>query len=92
MTVTLSPHAEEIVRELVEAGRYGSTDEVIERALQALDYQERLERLRDMVQVGIDAADRGEVDEWTPELRDRLRREAAEAFERGDEPDPDVLP
>ena len=92
MTVTLSPRAEAIVRELVEGGRYANPDEVIEHALMALDYQERLERLRDMVQVGIDAADRGEVDEWTPELRDRLRREAAEAFERGEEPDPDVRP
>ena len=92
MTVTLSPGAEAIVRELVEGGRYSSTDEVIERALEALDYQERLERFRDMVQVGIDAANRGEVDTWTPELRDRLRREAFEMFERGEEPDPDVLP
>jgi len=91
MTVTLSPKADAIVRELVEGGRYADLDEVIERALEALDYQERMERLREMVQVGIDAADRGEVDEWTPELRDRLRREAVEAFERGEQSDPDVL-
>ena len=92
MPVTLSPRAEAIVREKVDAGRYADPDEVIERALEALDYQERMERLREMVQVGIDAADRGEVDEWTPELRDRLRREAVEMFERGEEPDLDVLP
>jgi putative addiction module CopG family antidote len=92
MTVTLSPHAEEIVRELVEAGRYASADEVIERALQALDYQERLERLRAMLQIGIDADDRGEVDEWTPELRERLHQEALERYRRGEQPDPDVLP
>ena len=92
MTVTLSPRAEAIARELVEGGRYADLDEVIERALEALDEQERMGRLREMVQVGIDAADRGEVDEWTPELRDRLRREAVEMFEREKDPDPDVLP
>src|SRR5215212_6206944 len=76
MTVTLSPHAESIVREMVEDGRYANPDEVIEQALQTLDERDRLECLRSMVQVGIDEDDRGEVDEWTPELRERLHQEA----------------
>ena len=92
MTVTLSPKAEAIVRELVEGGRYADLDEVIERALEALDYQERTERLRAMLQEGIDEDDRGEVDEWTPELRERLHQQALERYRRGEQPDPDVLP
>jgi putative addiction module CopG family antidote len=92
MTVTLSPRAEAIVRELVEGGRYADLDEVIERALEVLDYQERMERLRAMLQVGIDEDDRGEVDEWTPELRERLHQQALERYRRGEQPDPDVLP
>jgi len=92
MTVTLSPHAEAIIREKVDSGRYGSSDEVIEQALQALDERERLERLQAMLQVGLNADDRGEVDEWTPELRERLHLEALERYRRGEQPDPDVLP
>ena len=92
MTVTLSPHAEAIIREKVDSGRYGSSDEVIEQALQDLDERERLERLQAMLQVGLNADDRGEVDEWTPELRERLHLEALERYRRGEQPDPDVLP
>jgi putative addiction module CopG family antidote len=92
MTVTLSSRAEEIVREMVETGRYASTDDVIAQALIALDYQERLERFRAMLQVGIDEDDRGEADEWTPELRERLHQQALARYRRGDQPDPDVLP
>jgi hypothetical protein len=44
------------------------------------------------IQADLDEADRGEVDEWTPELRERIRREAQEMYRRGEHPDPAVCP
>jgi hypothetical protein len=55
------------------------------------EYPNPLDALRAKLQVGIDEADRGEVDEWTPELSDRLFREAQEMNIRDEQPDSDVL-
>ena len=61
--------------------------------MRLLDERERqLDVLRAKIQIGLDEADRGELEEWTPELRDRLRREADEMHRRGEQPDPDVCP
>ena len=93
MSITFPADLEATIRKLVENGRYRDPEAALREAVRLLGEIERKRvRLEAMLQVGIDAADRSEVDEWTPELRDRLRREAAEMFERGEEPDPDVLP
>jgi putative addiction module CopG family antidote len=81
MSVTLTPHTEALIQQKLATGPYRDTDEVIERALQALNDQEQLERLRAMLQEGIDEDDRGEVDEWTPELRERLHQQALERYQ-----------
>ena len=61
--------------------------------MRLLDERERqFDALRAKLQVGLDEADRGETDEWTPELRERLRREAHELYLRGEQPDRDVCP
>jgi antitoxin ParD1/3/4 len=59
------PYAD-LIRELVESGRYGSAAEVVLEALSLLRDQELLRKaqqdwLKAEVQKGIDAADRGEL-------------------------------
>jgi Arc/MetJ-type ribon-helix-helix transcriptional regulator len=42
MSVTLSSHAEALLRQRIEAGSYRDVDELIEDALQELDERDRL--------------------------------------------------
>jgi antitoxin ParD1/3/4 len=87
------PDIEASIRQKIERGRFPDVDEVLREAMRLLDDQERrLDALRAKIQIGLDEADRGEMDEWTPELRERLWREADEMHRRGEQPDPDVCP
>ena len=93
MTVTLTPDLEAKIREKVERGDYPDANEVVREAMRLLDEREhQLDALRAKLQVGLDELDRGEGDEWTPELMERLSREADEMYRRGEQPDPDVCP
>ena len=93
MSITFPPDLEPPIRKLVESGRFDDPEAALREAVRLLEEIERKRsRFDTMIQAGIDEDERGEVDEWTPELRDRLRREADEMFERGEAPDPDVLP
>ncbi len=69
MEVTLSPELEELIAEQVERGRYPSPGEVVRDALRLLQEQlklpeRKLESLRRDLQVGLQALDRGEYDEY----------------------------
>ena len=93
MTITLTPDLEAMIREKVERGDYPDASGVVREALRLLDEREhQLDALRAKLQVGLDELDRGEGDEWTPELMERLSREADEMYRRGEQPDPDVCP
>ena len=92
MTVTLSPKSEAIVRELVETGRYASTDDVIAQALQTLEEQDRLRELRAKLQSGIDQLDRGEGVTFTPEWSASRAQVARDRAAAGEMPSPDVRP
>jgi antitoxin ParD1/3/4 len=89
MTVTLTPEAEALIRQQLEAGAYRNADEVIEEALRLLDERDRLARLRAKLQIGLDS---GETIPWTPDLLDEIEREAEDAYRRGEKPSPDVCP
>lgn len=93
MSIQLPPDLEASIRQKIERGRFPDATEVVREAMRLLDDQERqLDTLRAKLQIGLDEADRGEVDEWTPDLRERLRREAWEMYQRGEHLDPDVCP
>ena len=93
MTIQLPPDVEASIRQRVRRGRFADATEVVREAMRLLDERERqLDVLRVKIQIGFDEADRGETDEWTPELRERLRREARAMHRRGEQPDPDVCP
>jgi antitoxin ParD1/3/4 len=92
MNVSLTPQLEALVRSKVESGRYNNASEVVREALRLLESRDRLERLRAAIAIGDTEYARGEGDEWTPELRSRLEREAAEEDRLGTPIDDDVAP
>ncbi len=67
MEIVLSPELEELIAEQVERGNYPSPGEVVRDALRLfkdqLEFRDRkLESLREDVQVGLEALERGEYD------------------------------
>lgn len=67
MNVSLTPELEKLIHTKVESGLYLSASEVVREALRLLEERDRirelrLEVLRKEIQVGIDQADRGELE------------------------------
>lgn len=91
MSVSLTPRTEDQIRRWVDSGQYADADAVVVDALQLLEERNRarFQRLRELVRVGFESGDGVEL---TTELWDELEREAEEAYERGEQPDPDVCP
>lgn len=92
MNVTLSPQSERLLKQMVDSGRYHSTDEALEEALAVLDDQHRLEQIRAMVAVGEAEIERGEYDIWSPDLSEQITHEARQIAHKGHVPDADVCP
>lgn len=62
MSVSLTPELEQRVNEKVASGRFTSADDVIREGLRLIEERdERLQELRHQVQLGVEAADRGEL-------------------------------
>lgn len=78
LTVTLPEHIQSWIDRQVAEGRYESTDAVIANAVErAMDPPYRWEEDEALLEA-IAQADRGEGELWTPELRERIRRESEE--------------
>ena len=78
MNVSLTPEMERWVQQKVSSGFYTSASEVIREALRELFHRETLEsktlgNLRDALQTGCTAADRGELQGWTPSVTEELK-------------------
>jgi antitoxin ParD1/3/4 len=83
VTITLSPAVEALIKELVASGRYADADEVVREAVRLLVERDRMEWLRAEIDRGFEQLDRGEGLIYTPELMERLKREAAENARQG---------
>ena len=93
MSVTFPADVEAAIRRMVESGRYSDSVAVVREAVQTLEEIERQRAdLRAKIQIGIDQADRGELVEWTPELREQIRQSARRRAQLGERPNPDVCP
>ena len=75
MNLSLTPQLKEMIRDKVASSRYNNSSEVVREALRLLEERDIEERLRAALAVGIEAADRGDVVEWTPELMAEIDRE-----------------
>ena len=86
MTVSLPSELEDFVNAKVQSGQYPSAGEVIREGLRLLEEQDmlrqiKLDRLRQDVQIGLDAESRGEVGllDTNATLAEGRRRIAAQA-------------
>lgn len=76
MQIHLDDELKAFLANEVEAGRYKDVSEAINAMVRGqLAYKEKLDALRAEIQIGIDAADRGEFAELTREdLKAHIRR------------------
>ena len=79
MNVSLTPEMEKWVQQKVRSGFYTSASEVIREALRELFHRETIESktlgsLREALKTGGAAADRGELEEWTPAVTKELKQ------------------
>jgi Arc/MetJ-type ribon-helix-helix transcriptional regulator len=82
----LPRQTEEEIQQLVDSGDFENVTDVVVKAVHAyVKRREQTERLRELLQEGVDAANRGEVVEVTPEFRRQIREEAR-ALARSGEP------
>lgn len=88
MSVTLNPEVEAKLQRKVDEGQYADANSVVLRALELLDRQDQIERLRALIREG----EKGEGIPYTPDLLEEIDREAEERFLRGELPSPDVCP
>lgn len=83
MTITLPEHIQSWIDRQVAEGRYETTEAVIANAVeQVMEPPYRWEEDQGLLDA-IAQADRGEAEEWTPELRDRIRRQSEEDARQG---------
>jgi len=66
MEIALTPDVEQYIQEKVSSGQYASASEVLLAGIKLLQdieqtYQGRYQALRDEVNIGIEASDRGDV-------------------------------
>src|SRR5688572_29137754 len=69
MPVQLVTESEVLIREKLASGRHRNEAELICKALSTLDDRDRFEQLRAKVAAGFARAERGELIDYTPELR-----------------------
>ena len=70
MQIQLSDDREQLVRSFLHGGEYGSEDEVIDAALRLLqerDDKAKLTRLRREIAIGIEQAERVELEPFDPQ-------------------------
>jgi len=73
MNVSLTPHFQALVTELVTSGRYGNASEVIRDALRLLEEREtRLQMLRAAVEEGVNSGPPEELERFE-DLRQQAR-------------------
>jgi antitoxin ParD1/3/4 len=84
MNVSLNPKLARFVEEQLKAGKYSSPEDVVNAGLARLQTEQELSaedvtHLRGELAVGIDQADRGELEPWDAgEIHAEVERRAAE--------------
>ena len=92
MNVSLTPQLEELIRRKVESGMYGNASEVVREALRQMEARDRHQRLQLAIAEADAEIERGEDDELTPALVDKMKRDGERMVLEGIAPDPDVCP
>jgi antitoxin ParD1/3/4 len=64
MNVSLTPELERLVQRKVKSGEYQTASEVVREGLRLIKERDRINWLRAEIQKGIDAAERGEYEDY----------------------------
>jgi Arc/MetJ-type ribon-helix-helix transcriptional regulator len=83
MSSRVAPADEIIIADLMEIGDFGDSTQVIHEALMAFAREIKHERLRALIQEGIDDAEAGRIAQWTPGLIDEILERAKEKARSG---------
>ena len=92
MVLQLSPKIQARITDMVARGDYPDADAMLEQALELLTERERLMRLRKLVAIGVEQANRGDVVEYNDQFRKESKQAALKRFAAGETADPDVRP
>jgi antitoxin ParD1/3/4 len=92
MQLTLPQELVEEIEELVKSGDYHDSAAVVAEAVLVLKEQRQLDALRAAVAIGDEQIERGEVELYTPELFEEIKRSAMKKAQEGHVPSPDVCP
>jgi antitoxin ParD1/3/4 len=92
MALHLNPKTEALINDKMATSDYTDADAMIEKALAVLEEYERLLHLRELLAVGAEQADRGEVIPYDDEFRTKARENALRRLAAGESPSPDVCP
>jgi putative addiction module CopG family antidote len=91
MITNLPKQTEEDIQRLIDTGEYSDSTDVVVQGVRLLSKRrEKTEHLRALLQEGLDASDRGEVFEFTPDLMRQIREESRKLVHSGTPLDPDV--
>ena len=91
MAIELSPRIQARIAELVEQEHFPDAEALIDAALDGYE-DETLASLRALIAEGTADIGAGRVVEYTPALREELKREALQRFADGERAGPDVRP
>lgn len=83
MVIRLTPEAEATIRNFVERGDYGDAEAVVAEALRVMAERDQYVKLKAAIAVGMEQYESGEMIPWTPDMLDRLKREADEIARSG---------
>ncbi|MGB8817374.1 MAG: type II toxin-antitoxin system ParD family antitoxin [Rhizobiaceae bacterium] len=81
ISIAVTPEMASLMREVVEAGEYASTSEVVRDALRDWEYRRKqreqgIEELRQLIQEGIDSGPSVEGEAFFKRLRTKIARQA----------------
>lgn len=88
MASQLSPTIEARISKMVAKGDYADVDAMLDEALSQLSEHEKLIRLRAMIAIGVEQAERGDVVEYNQAFRDDAKRSALRRFASGEKSHP----
>ena len=93
MHINLSPEMETYIKGKVSTGFYGNATEVIRDAIRRMQAEEeRISAIRAAVAKGDAQLDQGKGIEYTPELKEKILKNARERMHSGKVMKSDVLP
>lgn len=85
MNITIPNHIQTWIDREIEAGRFASEEQVIVEALERMADERRIDPdvLQELIAEPLAQIQRGEGEEWTPELRRHIKEQAVRNAEAG---------